>query len=85
MKFNQTQASVFLGIGKSIDPMKCWWSGERQQLLPLPFIVSNEFKVDYSWRVAIRQSSLPVRQPRLIVGKRSVDGKNYLQPVAGVS
>src|SRR5262249_43612518 len=48
MKLNQTQASVFLGIVKSIDPMKCWWSGSDSVTAAPPYRL-DEFPVDYSW------------------------------------
>jgi len=41
--------------------------------------------VGYSWRVALQQSPLPLHQPRLIVRQRSVGGKNYFRPGAGVA
>ena len=58
---------------------------ERQGLLPLPAHRLDEFPVGYSWQVALQQSLLPLHQPRLIVGERSVEGKNYFRPGAGVS
>ena len=58
---------------------------ERQSLLPPPAHRLDEFPVGYSWRVALRQSSLPLHQPRLIVGERSVEGKYYFRPGAAVS
>ena len=45
----------------------------------------DESPVGYSWRVALQQSPLPLHQPRLIVGERSVEGKNFFQPGAGGS
>ena len=45
---------------------------------------ADESPVGYSWRVALQQSPLPLHQPRLIVRKRSVEGKNFFQPGAGV-
>ena len=44
----------------------------------------DEFPVGYSWRVALQQSPLPLHQPRLIVYKQSVEGKNLFRPGAGV-
>jgi hypothetical protein len=44
----------------------------------------DEFPVGYSWQVALQQSPLPLHQPRLIVELRSVEGKNYFRPGAGV-
>ena len=44
----------------------------------------DEFPAGYSWRVALRQSLLPLHQPRLIVAQRSVEGKNFFRPGAGV-
>lgn len=70
-------------IYRSDDEEVMKW--ERQPLLPLPAHRLDEFPVGYSWRVALRQSSLPLHQPRLIVGERSVEGKNYFRPGAGVS
>ena len=58
---------------------------ERQRLLSPPAHRLDEFPVGYSWRVALRQSSLPLHQPRLIVRERSVEGKNYFRPGAGLS
>jgi hypothetical protein len=40
----------------------------------------DESPVGYSWRVALQQSPLPLHQPRLIVGERSVEGKNFFDP-----
>jgi len=45
----------------------------------------DEFPVGYSWRVALQQSPLPLHQPRLIVMQRSVEGKNFFRPGAGVA
>jgi hypothetical protein len=36
----------------------------------------DESPVGYSWRVALQHCPLPLHQPRLIVGQRSVEGKN---------
>jgi len=58
---------------------------ERQSLPPLPAHRLDEFPVGYSWRVALQHCPLPLHQPRLIVGERSVEGKNYFRPGAGVS
>jgi hypothetical protein len=44
----------------------------------------DEFPVGYSWRVALQQSPLPLHQPRLIVRKQSVEGKNHFRPGADV-
>jgi hypothetical protein len=41
----------------------------------------DEFPVGYSWRVALQQSPLPLHQPRLIVRRRSAEGKNIFDPV----
>jgi len=49
--------------------------GRQRELSPPPHRL-DEFPVGYSWRVALQQSPLPLRQPRLIVHIRSVDGKN---------
>ena len=45
---------------------------------------ADESPVGYSWRVALQQSPLPLHQPRLIVSKQSVEGKNFFRPGAGV-
>ena len=45
----------------------------------------DESPVGYSWRVALQHCPLPLHQPRLIVGERSVEGKNFLQPSGRVS
>ena len=45
----------------------------------------DESPVGYSWRVALQRCPLPLHQPRLIVGERSVEGKNYFQPGGRVS
>jgi hypothetical protein len=57
----------------------------RQPLLPPPAHRLDEFPVGYSWQVALQQSLLPLHQPRLIVRERSVEGKDYFRPGAGVS
>ena len=41
---------------------------------------ADESPVGYSWRVALQHCSLPLHQPRLIVGERSVEGKNFFRP-----
>jgi len=41
----------------------------------------DESPVGYSWRVALQHCPLPLHQPRLIVGERSVEGKNFFHPV----
>ncbi len=38
----------------------------------------DEFPVGYSWRVALQQSPLPLRQLRRIVRKTINQGKNFL-------
>jgi hypothetical protein len=48
-------------------------------------IVLMSSPVGYSWRLALQQSPLPLHQPRLIVRQRSVEGKNYFRPGAGVA
>ena len=50
----------------------------RQGELSPPAHRVDEFPVGYSWRVALQQSPLPLRQPRLIVQNRSVDGNHFL-------
>jgi hypothetical protein len=45
---------------------------------------TDESPVGCSWRVALQQSPLPLNQLRLIVRKRSVEGKNFFRPGAGV-
>ena len=45
----------------------------------------DESPVGYSWRVALQHCSLPLHQPRLIVGERSVEGKTFFQPGGRVS
>jgi hypothetical protein len=45
----------------------------------------DESPVGYSWRVALQRCPLPLHQPRLIVGERSVEGKNFFQPSGRVS
>lgn len=45
---------------------------------------ADESPAGCSWRVALQQSPLPLNQPRLIVRKRSVEGKNFFRPGAGV-
>jgi hypothetical protein len=45
----------------------------------------DESTVGYSWRVALQHCPLPLHQPRLIVGERSVEGKNFFQPGGRVS
>jgi hypothetical protein len=55
----------------------------RQHARPRPHRL-DEFPVGYSWRVALQQSPLPLHQPRLIVRKHSVEGKNHFRPGAGV-
>jgi len=42
---------------------------------------ADESPVGYSWRVALQHCPLPLHQPRLIVGERSVEGKNFFHPV----
>ncbi len=42
---------------------------------PHPF---DEFPVGYSWRVALQQCPLPLRQPRRIVSETVNQGKNFL-------
>jgi len=54
---------------------------ERRQTPSLPVHRVDEFPIGYSWQVALRQSLLPLHRSRLIVRERSVDGKNYFQPV----
>ena len=39
----------------------------------------DEFPTGYSWRVALRQSPLPLRRSRLILGQKSVDGKDFFR------
>src|SRR5215470_1005813 len=56
---------------------ECW---ERQAELSLPAHRIDEFPVGYSWRVALQQSPLPLHQPRLILLRRSVEGKNNQSP-----
>jgi hypothetical protein len=46
---------------------------------------ADESPVGYSWRVALQQCSLLLHQPRLIVGERSVEGKNFFRPDTGWS
>jgi hypothetical protein len=38
----------------------------------------DEFPVGYSWRVALQQCPLPLRQPSRIVGETVNQGKNFL-------
>jgi hypothetical protein len=45
----------------------------------------DEFPAAYSWRVALQQSPLPLRQLGAIVRKRSSQGKNYFRLGATVS
>ena len=45
----------------------------------------DEFPAGYSWRVALQQSPLPLHQPRLIVRQRSVEGKYFFRPSAGLA
>src|SRR5262249_26842022 len=42
----------------------------------------DEFPVGYSWRAGLHQSPLPLRQPRLILWQRSVEGKGFFEPVS---
>jgi len=37
----------------------------------------DEFPVGYSWRVALQHGPRPLHQPRLIMEKPSIAGKNY--------
>ena len=41
---------------------------------------ADESPVGYSWRVALQHCPIPLNQPRLIVGERSVEGKNFFDP-----
>jgi hypothetical protein len=52
------------------------YGGSGRELSP-PAHRLDEFPVGYSWRVALQQSPLPLHQPELIVGKWSLEGKNY--------
>src|SRR5437899_3474722 len=38
---------------------------------------ADESPVGCSWRVALQHCPIPLNQPRLIVGERSVEGKNF--------
>ena len=41
---------------------------------------ADESPVGCSWRVALQHCPIPLNQPRLIVGERSVKGKNFFRP-----
>ena len=41
---------------------------------------ADESPVGCSWWVALQHSPIPLNQPRLIVGERSVEGKNFFRP-----
>jgi hypothetical protein len=41
---------------------------------------ADESPVGCSWRVALQHCPIPLNQPRLIVGERSVEGKNFFRP-----